>query len=504
MLSLSASSRRLAEMLLSKGFDFEAEDCRRDFYKFVVSAYPHLGLGEYTDGWHIELIAKALTYLHQNKFPSNSLYINVPPSHMKSLLVSVLFPCWLWTKDPTLKFMFLSYADDRSLQDSRRRRTLFGSEWYQTHFPLALSPTGDNQARFTNIRGGFFFASGVFGQLVGEHVDYEILDDVLNGQDRYSDVTINKVNDIYDNILPSRFNDPRTGKRVIICQRLSNRDVIGHVEELNQPFERIILPEFADGIRYQSQYPELNDPRNGSEFQELLWAEKFDLPTVQKIQYTMSQADIAGQYQQRPQPLSGGVFKREWFSERMENTDIFRRYIFADTASVLSGDYTCILVVEIREADYKIFIRDIYRGRVEFSALIHEIKRMIDRWQYNLVSVVIENKSSGIQAIQTLRESSDSNLANLIVEYNPKGSKEERARIQSVWAEKHRIVLPPPNENYPWLAAFEQELYDFPNGAHDDQIDALCMAIDYLELWIADGYQYTLPANQPSIEDIFS
>jgi predicted phage terminase large subunit-like protein len=472
----------------------EAEIYRRSFYEFVKDAYPSLGLGEYTDGWHIDLICRALTYLHEGKIESNNLYINVPPGHMKSLLVAVMFPLWVWTKKANAKFMFLSYADDRALQDSKRRRMLFNSEWYQEHFPTTLTSTGDNQARLANTSGGSFFASGIAGQLTGEHVDFEILDDILNAEDRYNDPAIRKMTDVYDNILPSRFNDTNTGKKVVICQRLSDKDIIGHIEETKEPYEKIILPEMYDGFRYKSALEDLNDPRQDN---ELLWAEKFDLPAVLKLQFTMSSLDIAGQYQQSPRAKLGNVFKKSWFA-RIENTDIVARYLFCDTASSLKGDYTSIMCIEIT-SEYKLFVRDIYRERLEFPELVKNIKMMATRWSYMLNGVVIENKASGIEAIQVLQSTTDIP----IVGYFPKVSKEERANVEAVWCEKGRVMLPPPGVSYPWLFDFENELFSFPNAPHDDMVDCLTEAIDYLGEIIVDGYAATIPQVQVT-QDLYA
>ena len=474
----------------------KSEAYRRDFYSFVKDAYPKMGLGEYVDGWHIQLICKALEYLYENKIPSNSIYFNIPPSHGKSLLVSVFFPLWCWTKEPTLKFLLTAYADDRATQDSKRRRTLFTSEWYQTYFPLNLIE--DTQARVTNERGGFFFASSLYGQIIGEHFSYIICDDILNGADRYSDAIINRMVDIYSNVLPSRFENPRTGKKIIICQRLSDKDIIGHINETKEPFEKIILPEMNDGVRYVSDFPLLNDPREEG---ELLWAERFDLPTVMKLQYSMSKQDIAGQYQQRPSPLAGAVFKKEWFINRFENTDIVWRFLFCDTAQTLKGDYTSILCAEVM-SDYRIFIRNVFREKLEFPDLLKAIKRQVQEWQYNLHAVVIEGKSSGQSAIQLLRESADEQLANMIDEYIPKKSKEERAQLQTIWCEKGRIILPPPSAIYPWLLPFEEELFGFPNGKHDDQVDTFVMCLEYLESILADGFNATLPKQE--MEDVWN
>lgn len=462
----------------------ESELCRRSFYEFVKQAYPSLGEGEFIDNWHIDLITRSLVYLYKGEIKSNNLAICIPPSHMKSILCSVMFPMWIWTKAPQTKFLMLSYADSRSWQDSQRRRMIFHGEWYQNHFPLSLTQAGDNIQRMVNTDGGSIYACGIASQITGEHCHYMVLDDVLNADDRYSEPAIKKMTDVYSNILPSRFSDPRTGRKIIIGQRLSDKDVFGHIQEIQEPFQWIVLPEMNDGVRYTSDFGDLIDPREEG---ELLWVEKFDLPTVMKLQYTMSELDIAGQYQQRPSPLGGHIFKREWFINRIENTDIVWRFLFCDTASSLKGDYTSIMCVEVM-SDYRIFIRDVSRGRWEFSDLIREIKRMAIAWRYNLHAVVIEEKSSGIQAVQVLRESADIELADMIVSYIPKGSKEERAQIQSVWCEKQRVVLPPPSTAFSWLLPFEEEIFNFPNAQHDDQTDSFVMAIDYLSNIIEDGY----------------
>jgi predicted phage terminase large subunit-like protein len=467
---------------------FDADTYKRDFYRFVKAGYPHLGLGKFVDGWHIELLCKALTYLYEGKFPSNRLLINVPPGHMKSLLTSVFYPLWIWTKEPNKRFMFLSYADSRSYQDSGRRRVLFFSEWYQSLYPLSTTPAGDNQSRLINTEGGSFFASGFYGQLTGEHCDIQVLDDVLNADDRFSEPVLKKMYDIYDNILPSRFSDPATGKRVIICQRLSDRDLVGHILDKGEVYEQIILPEKYDGERYYTFYPELQDKRN--KVGQLLWKEKFPSKVVENLQFMMTSIDVSGQYQQRAKALEGNLFKREWFSHREENFEVTRRFIFADTASSIKGDYSSIMVIEVMP-DERLFIRDIRRGRWEFNDLAKNIKDMIEKWSYALEGVWIEDKNSGTQILQTMRDT----VGYLLYPYQPEGAKEERAKLQLFWCEHQRVVLPPPSDIYPWLLDFENELYVFPNGKNDDMVDCLTMGLSVCSNILSSGYRATQPRN---------
>jgi hypothetical protein len=53
---------------------------------------------------------------------------------MKSLLATVCFPCWIWTKEPEKRFIVASYSSDLSVEHSLLRRRIVTSEWYQRHW----------------------------------------------------------------------------------------------------------------------------------------------------------------------------------------------------------------------------------------------------------------------------------------------------------------------------------------------------------------------------------
>ncbi len=50
-------------------------------------------------------------------------------------------------------------------------------------------------------------------------------------------------------------------------------------------------------------------------------------------------------------------------------------------------------------------------------------------------------------------------------------------RVQSHKIEGGQVFLP---EQAPWLEDFLDEVRRFPNGAHDDQIDAMSQFLDYI------------------------
>src|SRR5690606_26810685 len=62
---------------------------------------------EYVHGWHIDAICEHLEAVSRGEILN--LIINMPPRHMKSLLVSVFWPTWEWTTRPDTRWLFASY-----------------------------------------------------------------------------------------------------------------------------------------------------------------------------------------------------------------------------------------------------------------------------------------------------------------------------------------------------------------------------------------------------------
>ena len=59
---------------------------------------------------------------------------------------------------------------------------------------------------------------------------------------------------------------------------------------------------------------------------------------------------------------------------------------------------------------------------------------------------------------------------------NPEGGKVARAAAVSPLIEAGNVYLPHP-DYAPWVGDFIEECAAFPNGAHDDQVDAMTQAL---------------------------
>lgn len=191
------------------------------------------------------------------------------------------------------------------------------------------------------------------------------------------------------------------------------------------------------------------------------------------------------------------IFSREWFSERRFDAADQRhvnacvgRWISWDTAfmDTDSAAYTACVVGELTP-DYRLFIREVWRDKLTFPNLMAQIERKAVEHNADgkLQAVIIESKASGISAYQTITETSDAWLAALVRPFAPQGSKEQRAELAAVWCKQGCVWLPEPAQSAPWLFAFEEEFFAFPDSPFKDQVDASGQLILYLSHYLNQG-----------------
>ena len=100
-----------------------AERARRSLGSFVGEAWPVLEPGTpFVANWHIDAICEHLEAITAGEL--NRLIVNIPPRHMKSLAVTVFWPCWEWLTRPETRWLFASYAQGLSTRDSLKCRRL--------------------------------------------------------------------------------------------------------------------------------------------------------------------------------------------------------------------------------------------------------------------------------------------------------------------------------------------------------------------------------------------
>lgn len=445
----------------------------------------------YSENWHIGAICEHLQACEDGEI--KRLIINIPPRHMKSLLVSVFWPAWLWTRRPSLKFLVASYGQDISVRDAEAMRLLIKSDWYTDRWPIKIRPTRDAVLAFENTRRGGRISTTVGGSGTGQGGDIIIIDDPLKALEAFSVTARNEVKTWHDSTIARAFNDLETGIEVVIMQRLHEDDLTGHLLGRSQ-WHHLCLP-----ARYEPKHPFVwpDDPRTVEG--ELLWPSRFSEKNLDDLAEEMN-FHIAGQLQQRPAAMEGEILKRAWWEfypdaqdpndlEQIKHFPRFERIVDSWDLPLKDGetnDNGAGQVWGIYRAD-RYLLRAVKQKMNALSAkvAIEETYRWVEeRWPRIPHTVLVEKGGCGPDVIKLLRREIPG-----VQEYDPRdgGKKERRALVAAVPLESHNVFMrgskqPDLPGGYsapaPWADVIE-ECAAFPFGSFDDQVDAFSQAMNW-------------------------
>src|SRR6201997_369627 len=446
---------------------------RTDFALFAARCFHDLNpQTELAMNWHLEVIAAKLMAVRQGKI--RRLIINLPPRHLKSLLASIAFPAWCLGLDPTAQVLCVSYAQDLADKLARDCRAIMMSPWYRRLFPTRLAPHRQAVQEFITTGQGYRLSTSTGGVLTGRGADIILIDDPLKPDESLSDAQRQAANEWYDHTLYSRQNDKQRVAIVIIMQRRHEDDLVGHVLG-QEDWEVLSFPAIAEADE-SHEIETIWGPRRFTRRQgEALPPDREPLETLARIRRTIGEYNFAGQYQQSPAPLGGGLVKAEWFKrygekDRPESFDrIVQSWDTANKGTEL-GDFSVCTTWGMRGKD--LFLLDLFRRRLEYPAL-----KRAGREQQSLFAaneVLIEDKASGTQLIQELITDG----CHGVTRYQPTCDKIMRLHAQTALIENGFVHIP---QTAPWLAVYLHELTVFPKGKHDDQVDSTAQFLDWFK-----------------------
>lgn len=449
----------------------------------------------FVDGIHVQAICEHLQAVTEGRL--QNLIINVPPGHAKSLLAAVFWPAWVWIDKPQTRWLFASYAANLSVRDSLRCRRLIESEWYQRNWGNRFQLTSDqNQKhRFENDRTGYRIATSVGGSATGERADVVVVDDPHSVDQAESDAERRNAVEWFNGTMSTRLNDLSTGHKIVIQQRLHEADLTGDLLTKGD-FELLCLPAEFEPERRCTTFIGWSDPR--VEAGELLWPQKVSTANLEKLKSSLGEYRYSGQYQQRPAPAEGGIFKRSWWRYwRPAHMDLPPVPVRMPDGRVLNiqavpvpAEFDTIIqswdmsFKDKATSDYVVgqvwgakgsdrFLLDQRRARMDMPATKEAVRALSVRWP-RAAAKLVEDKANGPAVIQELKH----DIGGLI-EVTPEGGKIARAHAVSPLAESGNVYLPHPAWAL-WVEGLIEEAAAFPNSRHDDQVDALTQALNRL------------------------
>ena len=348
------------------------------------------------------------------------------------------------------------------------------SRWYQRIFPTRLAPHRQAVQEFLTTRQGYRLATSNGGVLTGRGADIILIDDPLKPEEALSDTQRRAANEWFSHTLYSRLNDKRNGAIVIIMQRLHEDDLVGHVLA-QEPWEIVRFPAIAEEHEVHRIETILGPQAFTRRRGEALHAAREPLDTLARIRHTIGEYNFAGQYQQCPAPLGGGLVKEQWFKRYGENDrpETFDRIVQSwDTANKATelSDFSVCTTWGIKGKN--LYLLSVLRKRLEYPALKRAVREQQSLFDADVV--LIEDKASGTQLIQELITEG----FHRVTRYQPDCDKIIRLNAQTGLIENGFVYIP---QTQPWLAEYLHEMTVFPKGKHDDQVDSTAQFLDWFK-----------------------
>jgi len=443
-----------------------------DFTEYTYPKYSIMGFHKY--------IASRLDNLLTDKNAKN-LIINLPPQHGKSELTSRRFPAFALGRNPNLKIAVCAYSSDLASGLNRQCQRIIQTPEYAELFPKTQLNTKNisTDARGSYLKNsdifeivgyeGYFNSVGIGGPLSGKTVDLGIIDDPIKDyQEAKSEVVRQSIWEWYTTVFTTRLHNG--SKQLVIMTRWHEDDLVGRILADKQEaakWEIISIPALKDTYNRTAE-----DTR---QYDEALWPLRHSHQKLLDAR-RMSPMRFEALYQQHPSAQEGIIFKEESF-QYYNAASLPRKFdkIILSLDSSFKDKKTSdpVSIGVWGKLGANVYFLDACKGLFDFVTTIQKFKMMVVKYPM-AGAKLIEDKSNGTAIIQVLKDK----IAG-IIPVNPTESKEARAEAVTVYFDAGNVYFPE-TTMYPWVADFLTEIKQFPNGAHDDQVDMMTQALSYL------------------------
>ena len=456
-----------------------ADECRKHFFYFVQTFWDVIIKETPVFNWHIPYLCEELERLsdcivHRQPKPYD-LIINIPPGTTKSTIVTIMWPVWLWTLDPTIRIITNSYSGGLSLEHATKSKDIILSEKFQKLFPnIQIRRDKSGKQNYENTETGFRYATSTGATITGFHAHVIINDDPQNPKQAESDQMRIQANE-HTKTLSSRKVDKANTPVVTIMQRLHEEDVTGY-----------LLKKKGENIRHICLPAEDSDDVKPSVLREryvdgLLDPVRLPRTVLDEAKTDLGSRGYAGQYGQSPVAAGGNIIKEAWFKHISQAEFRALRFhepmhFFLDSAydeQKAKSDNDPSGIIATCKIGNNVYITNAKKVWKDFPDLITFLPEFLYANDYTGESSLrIEPKANGKSIVQVLEKETSLNVTETPT---PKDSKSVRLHAVSPKIECGRCWLVEGD----WNEEFIDEVCGFPNKAHDEYVDILGYALNY-------------------------
>jgi predicted phage terminase large subunit-like protein len=456
-----------------------------DFVKFTSPdpAEPNdVTKSTYENALHHDAVAAALQEVEKGNY--QFLILTMPPRHGKSELVSRRFPAWFMGRHPDWSTVVATYNDDFAMDFGAEVRKIMASTQYKSVFPdCRLVRGGQSKDRLQTTQGGMATFVGVGGSLTGRGAHCLIIDDLIKDYEQArSKAFRDRAWEWFTKVAMTR----RMGPKLVIITftRWHQDDIIGRLTDPENEYYNRSLAEKIKIIDLPAIAGE-DDPLGRAPGQPL-W-DRYDLEFLEE-QRTLDPLGFEALYQQRPSLMDGDLFKREtmrfYEPSEIDESDL-RIYCASDHAvdTKQRSDYTVLLRVGV-DRQLNIYLLDCWWQKQQTDVVVEAMLQMFRQQPAPLVWWAERGHISKSIGPFLRRRMSESGTFGNLVEVTPAADKAQRAQSIVARAAMGKLFFP---KGKPWVERAINEMMAFPNGLHDDFVDALA--------YIGLGLQAQIPVN---------
>jgi len=411
--------------------------------------------GKYVYADHLRILNQKL--LEVANGTCKRLMVFMPPRHGKSELISKYFTTWYLGTHPDNRIILTSYEADQAAGFGEKSRDLLHEYSKVYGVDVSAGSSARNRWDIEGRRGGMVTA-GVGGAITGKGASIFIIDDpVKNAEQANSTTYREKAKDWYRSTAYTRLTPD--GAIILIQTRWHEDDLGGWLlNESNDEWDIVRLPAIdSEG--------------------KALWPDHFDINKLNEIKGELGDYWFNAMYQQNPMPAEGAVLKRNWIQYYEPGSIDFA------PATTLTGwdlaismkdtaDYTVSCTAKVMPNN-NIYIIDWTREHINGPDQMNAVINQYDRHQPMIVGVETNAYQAALpQFILQRRQIPIKNMPTF---------KDKMTKIISGFTmfEQGKVYLP---LEHPLLGEFENEFVRFPNGTHDDMLDATNMIIELAKM----------------------
>lgn len=405
---------------------------------------------------------RCLTIEEDQSFVAGGLVVH------NSQVCSVAFPAWVWTWWPQAKFITCSYDLRLATRDSAATRRLIESPWYQERWPEVRMLRDQNAKQwYINTEGGMRYVGSPSSGVTGHGSDFNIMDDAHDIKKAETEADRESAATFWFEVMAGRFNDQSRGVSIVAGQRVHTKDIPG--ECMRRGYHRVVLP-----ARFEHNHPDRCVYDWRKEDGDPLWPGKFDEITLLRLFTTLKPYATASQQQQRPTSREGGLFKRDWFEvvDALPTGIVWvRAWDLAGTEKTMKNDpdWTAGVRIGMHPVTGVIYIANVVRCQEDPGGVQRLIKNTATQDGVDIRIFMPQDpaqagKMQVLHYVTTVLQGYRLSWAVM----SGQGDKLNRADPFAAQCEAGNVKL----FKASWNEDFLEELVAFPNGAHDDQVDA--------------------------------